>query len=684
MTEPDYVRLLTAIRPSGWNVATIDPETRKIQGAFIETVPRLKEWVAENDGKLNCYFQANYAPDVGPESKYRASAEQVRDPQWLYADVDPYKTGDGTLEDRKVEALERCRKAMPHAFAIVDTGGGYQPLCKLSAPTTQGVSDALNYGLLEDLGGDKGTYTVERLLRLPGTLNIPTEAKIALGRVPVMAKLVELHPERTVEEFEFRIGRPPTKTTREFGDPIVPDDFSTFADQYNLSESLRELIVTGDADRKIGDGSRSDRVFYVAAELVRHGCPDDMILGILTDSEWGISESLIEKGDYEALRAAERAVRHAYDHGAGKSKAVDDFADDLDVELKSPEEVPGNTPARIGRFERLKPSYLRALPIPKWLVKDWLTEFGLTQVIGVRKRGKTFVVLDLALCIAMGLEWRGHPVMRKRVTYIISEGSMARFYDRIHAWCIEYKVDPEDLEDWFDIIDGRVSLDKPADVKAFYEADTRPVGLIIVDTVARNMDGDENSTLDMNHFVEGADRLRRLYKCAMMVVHHIGKDEGRGGRGSTSLPGAVDATIRVTKRVTKEGVKFTALMEEMRDGEEGQKLSWDVVLHEVDGEDMRQGVTIRPTEAVEPGDEGDEDNDATGEAVLVAIAERGGIQSGQALVEKGKRGFSKANVYKVIKRLVDAGLLMGTSPITVTPEGENKAMELGATIPLKE
>ena len=71
--------------------------------------------------------------------------------------------------------------------------------------------------------------------------------------------------------------------------------------------------------------------------------------------------------------------------------------------------------------------------------------------------------------------------------------------------------------------------------------------MIVVDTVARTMDGDENSTKDMNVFVQQLDQLKAKHNCAILLVHHTGHAEKGRARGSMALKGALDAEFRVSK-----------------------------------------------------------------------------------------------------------------------------------------
>jgi hypothetical protein len=81
--------------------------------------------------------------------------------------------------------------------------------------------------------------------------------------------------------------------------------------------------------------------------------------------------------------------------------------------------------------------------------------------------------------------------------------------------------------------------------------------LIVLDTLARNFGGgDENSTKDMNAFVAGCDRLRESFpNVTVLVVHHAGKAQRSGDRGSTALRGAVDTRIELTRNEKKTGQK---------------------------------------------------------------------------------------------------------------------------------
>lgn len=82
-----------------------------------------------------------------------------------------------------------------------------------------------------------------------------------------------------------------------------------------------------------------------------------------------------------------------------------------------------------------------------------------------------------------------------------------------------------------------------------------------MDTLARAIAGDdENSAQDMAAFIGRVSSIARETGAAVLVVHHPGKDDARGMRGSTALFAACDAVIKVTangdlREVATEKVK---------------------------------------------------------------------------------------------------------------------------------
>jgi hypothetical protein len=90
--------------------------------------------------------------------------------------------------------------------------------------------------------------------------------------------------------------------------------------------------------------------------------------------------------------------------------------------------------------------------------------------------------------------------------------------------------------------------------------------MIVIDTLARNMGGDENSTQDMNSFIQHLDTyLRQDYKCCVLVVHHSGAMDKDRSRGSTALKGALDAEYKCQLDSGTKTIQFES--KKMKDAE---------------------------------------------------------------------------------------------------------------------
>lgn len=95
--------------------------------------------------------------------------------------------------------------------------------------------------------------------------------------------------------------------------------------------------------------------------------------------------------------------------------------------------------------------------------------------------------------------------------------------------------------------------------------------LIIIDTLARNFgDGNESLAQDMNAFVRGCDDLRVAFPgTTVLAVHHSGKDQNKGARGSLALKGAADAEFQLIR----SGNTLTLRNNKQKDNEEAEPIA---------------------------------------------------------------------------------------------------------------
>src|SRR5262249_4636207 len=88
---------------------------------------------------------------------------------------------------------------------------------------------------------------------------------------------------------------------------------------------------------------------------------------------------------------------------------------------------------------------------------------------------------------------------------------------------------------------------------------------IIIDTLNRALaGGDENSSKDMGALIASVDRIQRATGAHATLIHHVPVDRTDRMRGHSSVLGAVDLTVRITKNdkiVTVEADKGNDLVE---------------------------------------------------------------------------------------------------------------------------
>jgi hypothetical protein len=97
-----------------------------------------------------------------------------------------------------------------------------------------------------------------------------------------------------------------------------------------------------------------------------------------------------------------------------------------------------------------------------------------------------------------------------------------------------------------------------------------PLALIVFDTLSRSAPGaDENSPEDMSEIIGACDRLREATGAAVTLIHHSGKDSGRGARGHSALTAAADTVIAIG-----DGM---ATIEKSRDGVAGERFPFELV-----------------------------------------------------------------------------------------------------------
>lgn len=187
---------------------------------------------------------------------------------------------------------------------------------------------------------------------------------------------------------------------------------------------------------------------------------------------------------------------------------------------------------------------------PQWLIDGMLEKEALTMCFGSPGAGKTFAVLDMALSIAAGKDWHGKDVEQGLVLYIAGEGH-AGFARRVAAWSTTHNVDLTDVPFYKSnsavIVNDQASSEElHQELQKMASAVGKPK-LIVLDTLARTMIGDENSSEKVGEYIKALDNVKAEYGCTVLIVHHTGHSSSAQSRarGSSALLGALDAEFKV-------------------------------------------------------------------------------------------------------------------------------------------
>ena len=286
------------------HLIAIDDDGRVAALSFGPTgLEEARAWIEARQGNANVYYSVN---ELRPSVLNRKAVKRdVARALHLHVDVD-----DPT-------ALSHIREFGPKPTTIVFSGGGYQAFWKLNEPARDlDRVERINAELARKLGADK-CHNIDRIMRLPGTINVPNAKKRKAGRVPTLARVVDSETDwsRTyaLGDFEGPGPEPPSDAMYALSvvEPVALDQLPV-----NISLATVELIKRGDdPSAPIGSNdahfpSRSEVVWRVACELARAGCSADLIAGILVNPTHGISQSVLEKRrpDEYALREAKQAL----------------------------------------------------------------------------------------------------------------------------------------------------------------------------------------------------------------------------------------------------------------------------------------------------------------------------------------------------------------------------------------
>lgn len=232
----------------------------------------------------------------------------------------------------------------------------------------------------------------------------------------------------------------------------------------------------------------------------------------------------------------------------------------------------------------------------QWLIKGVIQREALIMVHGPSGGGKTFVVIDQVCHIAAGKsDWNGKKVRNGAVVYLAGEGHHG-LRARLAAWKEHYQADK--LNMWLSKSGTDLNTAEGyTKVKESIQQLPEKPAIIVVDTLHRFLNGDENSSQDARSMIDACGSLMFEFECTVLLVHHTGvSDEAQHrARGSSAWKGALDLEFSVVPGGDDKPMEF--VQRKAKDSEMIAPMNFEIQSHELpwideDGEQVRSAVIV--------------------------------------------------------------------------------------------
>ena len=456
------------------------------------------------------YFGANPRTDKGGKAEHVALA------RCLFADFDH----GCTLEQARMKWTDAC---IPEPTVIVATGGGIHAWWRLQEP----MSDLARWteyqdALAQRLGSDRSVTDAPRIMRVPGFVN---------WKYPSRPTCIVLECEADnaygLEEFP----EPGAFAEASQQAPAAPVAAGSLSD---LSKRFLD-----DGYLMPGYGRR-DTIFTVACDLkARQWAQGDAEVAIMRRAR------LLGLGP-DDLADLPRQIANAF---KGERTPIQGKAEEAQVVVNSLSQAltPVSVATLCSSHVDMKPQIIHGL----------LREQETLNLISAPKMGKSWLVNDLAICLAAGTAWLGRfNTTACRVLIIDNELHSETSANRIPKVLDQKGLSIDNLCGRLDILNLRGNLksfdELDADVFSTPEFEALNYRVIILDAFYRFNTG-ENASENDNAYMTGVynklDRWAARLKCAFVCVHHSSKGDQNDkdvtdvGSGAGSMARAADTHL---------------------------------------------------------------------------------------------------------------------------------------------
>lgn len=189
--------------------------------------------------------------------------------------------------------------------------------------------------------------------------------------------------------------------------------------------------------------------------------------------------------------------------------------------------------------ERLSGLWDNLPPLAPPLIHGMLRQGHKMLLAGPSKAGKSFALIELAICMAEGQPWLGFPCARGKVLYVNLELDRASCLHRFRDVYTAMGLAPANLDniDIWNLRGRSAPMDKLAP-KMIRRAAKQNYMAIIIDPIYKVITGDENSADQMAAFCNQFDKVCTELGCAVIYCHHHSKGAQGGKRSMDRASGS--------------------------------------------------------------------------------------------------------------------------------------------------
>lgn len=206
---------------------------------------------------------------------------------------------------------------------------------------------------------------------------------------------------------------------------------------------------------------------------------------------------------------------------------------------------------------------LQPQPLIEWIIDNLLSTGSVSLIVGEPGSKKTWAILYMAVCVALGVPWLNFCTVQGATLIIDEDNGERKLSGRINKILTAHQA-PESTPLYYVSL-AAFDFGNTNDINELFSLIVeKNVRLVIIDTLAGIMPGrDENSVKDVQPIFMALRRIAERTGTAIVLIHHTNKVGGY--RGSSALKAAVDLMLIVSSKPESQNIDFKT--EKARDTE---------------------------------------------------------------------------------------------------------------------